>query len=315
VNLQHLIEQYITFRQALGERFKSNARVLRAFARIIGPAADIGDVRAEQVDAFLAGSGPITSTWHARCSALRGLYRYAISRGYAAASPLPTTVPRRPPSFIPYIYSREELRRLLEGTGAIAHPQRRVEPLALRTILLLLYGAGLRVSEARNLDCDDVHFPSSVLTIRDSKFFKSRLVPLGAQLVAVLQDYSAWRHANRGASDPPSPFFVDRDGARLHYGGLNGAFRRVRDLAQIRRQDGARYQPRMHDLRHTFAVHRLTAWYRQGADVQKLLPHLSVYLGHRCLAATQIYLSMTPELLQQAGARFERYARQEVRDD
>lgn len=77
------------------------------------------------------------------------------------------------------------------------------------------------------------------------------------------------------------------------------------------RQDGAHFQPRMHDLRHTFAIHRLTEWYRQGADVQKLLPHLSAYLGHCCLSSTQVYLSMTPELLQQASNRFERYAGQE----
>ena len=90
---------------------------------------------------------------------------------------------------------------------------------------------------------------------------------------------------------------------------------RARDSALIRREDGASYQPRLHDLRHTFAVHRLTQWYRQGADVQKLLPRLSVYLGHGSLAATQAYLSMTPELLQQASARFERYACGEGQDD
>jgi len=81
----------------------------------------------------------------------------------------------------------------------------------------------------------------------------------------------------------------------------------VREQAGVRRSDGARYQPRLHDLRHTFAVHRLISWYRQGADVQKLLHHLSVYLGHVHLADTQVYLSMTPELLREANARFERY--------
>ena len=88
-------------------------------------------------------------------------------------------------------------------------------------------------------------------------------------------------------------------------------FQRLRNHAEVRRSEDARYQPRLHDLRHTFAVHRLTAWYRQGADVQRLLYHLSVYLGHAHLAATQVYLTMTPELLHQAGTRFERYARGE----
>jgi integrase len=85
----------------------------------------------------------------------------------------------------------------------------------------------------------------------------------------------------------------------------------MRETARVRRTDGSRYQPRLHDLRHTFAVHRLTSWYRQGACVQKLLPQLSVYMGHVYLASTVVYLSMTPELLTEANNRFERYARQE----
>jgi integrase/recombinase XerD len=106
-----------------------------------------------------------------------------------------------------------------------------------------------------------------------------------------------------------------RGGGRVNQYTLENCFRRVREKAGIRRDDGARYQPRLHDLRHTFAVHRLTSWYRQGADVQKLLPQLSVYLGHVHLAATQVYLSMTPELLAEANARFERYAGKEGKHD
>ena len=94
---------------------------------------------------------------------------------------------------------------------------------------------------------------------------------------------------------------------------LQHNFRILCDRAGIRRTDGAHEQPRMHDLRHTFAVHRLTSWYQQGADVQRLLHHLSVYLGHVHLRHTQVYLSMTPELLREASQRFERYAGKEGR--
>ncbi len=114
----------------------------------VGMEIEIGDILAEQVSAFLCRGGSITSAWHVRYSALRGLYRYAITRGYATVSPLPTVVPKRPPSFVPYIYSREELRRLLGATEATSHPLRRAKPRTLRTILLLLYGAGLRIGEA-----------------------------------------------------------------------------------------------------------------------------------------------------------------------
>ena len=95
---------------------------------------------------------------------------------------------------------------------------------------------------------------------------------------------------------------------------VTGHFRRVCDAAGVRRHDGGRFQPRLHDLRHSFAVHRLIQWYREGQDVQSLLPHLSVYLGHTQLAATQIYLSMTPQLLQEASQRFETYAFPETSD-
>ncbi len=83
----------------------------------------------------------------------------------------------------------------------------------------------------------------------------------------------------------------------------------------MHRDDGARYQPRLHDIRHSFVVHRLTSWYQQGADVQKLLPQLATYLGHVSIAATQVYLTMTPELLHEASVRFENYAFREVRHD
>jgi integrase len=101
---------------------------------------------------------------------------------------------------------------------------------------------------------------------------------------------------------------VDGQGRPLKDGTVRRAFARVRRSARIIRTDGARYQPRLHDLRHAFAGHRLTAWYRAGADVQRLLPQLSTYLGHLSVASTQVYLTMTPELLREACLRFERYA-------
>lgn len=315
MKLRELIEQYVAYRQTLGKRFKSAATVLRSFGRAIGVEADVAEVGPEQVNAFLQGEGAPTSFWHAKYSTLRGLYRYAISRGHATVSPLPSTVPKRPPPFPPYIYSRQELRRLLRATEEDRDIRRRAEPLTVRTILLLLYGAGLRASEALNLERGDVDLDAAMTTIRDSKFFKSRLVPLGAQLSQAMKDYVAWRQTSHPTSDPQAPFFVGREGEQLRHNGLAVAFRQACSRAGIRRQDAGRFQPRMHDLRHTFAVHRLTEWYRQGEDVQKLLPQLSVYLGHCSLSSTQVYLSMTPELLEQAGDRFERYALQEDNHD
>ena len=154
-----------------------------------------------------------------------------------------------------------------------------------------------------------------LLTIRHTKFYKTRLVPFSPQLGLALARYSSRRLNAASAPEKTGVFLTMRDGARVSHDTLDRIFRHLCVYAGIRRDDGARYQPRLHDLRHTFAVHRLTSWYRQGADVQKLLPKLSVYLGHAYLAATQVYLSMTPELLAEANARFERYAGKESPDD
>lgn len=119
--------------------------------------------------------------------------------------------------------------------------------------------------------------------------------------------------ARRGSStQPQAPFFTTRSGSRVNKANVPYHFRLACEQAGIRRQDGRRPRPRLHDLRHTFAVHRLTSWYQQGIDVQTLLPHLCTYLGHGSLAATQVYLSMTPDLLQQASKRFESYVFTEI---
>ena len=114
MKLQPLIERYIAYRQALGESFKTNASVLRAFGRAVGARAAIAAVGARQVRAFLDGTGPITRAWFGRHSALLGFSCYASTRGYVAVSPLPVVLPQRPPPFIPHIYTQDELRRLLE---------------------------------------------------------------------------------------------------------------------------------------------------------------------------------------------------------
>jgi integrase/recombinase XerD len=307
MNLQQLIERYVSYRQALGERFHSNAAILRAFGRAIGPGVEVGDVRAEQTSVYLTGTGPITSYWHNKYQALLGFYRYAISRGHASEVPLPSELPKRSPQFAPYVYSREELRRLVDAADCYQRGESSLDPITFRTILLLLYGTGLRNGEIIRLDRVDVDLDNHLLTIRLTKFHKSRLVPFGPQMHRALTAYVNSRTTPVTRSGEGTPFFATRKGTRIVQNTLEAHFRRVRAQSGIRRPGGARCQPRLHDLRHTFAVHRLTSWYQQGADVQKLLPQLSVYLGHAHLVDTQVYISVTPELLRQANAWFERY--------
>lgn len=311
MNLNDLVTHYVTFRRTLGERCRTNEAQLRAFCRAVGPQTPVTRIRVAAVAAFLAGTGPVTSSWHIRYHALKGFFRFAVSRGHLDDTPLPTELPKRPPPFVPYIYSHDDLRRLLAAIPSYRRLHTRIEPPTLRTILLLLYGAGLRGQEALGLTITDVDLPNALLTVRDTKFFKSRLVPVSQHLTGVLTEYARWRALTHPLAGADSCFFLSKQGAAIRRRTLEHAFQRLREHAGVRRSEAARFQPRLHDLRHTFAVHRLTAWYQQGADVQRLLHHLSVYLGHAHLAATQVYLTMTPELLQQAGKRFDRYARGE----
>jgi integrase/recombinase XerD len=308
MTLRQVITQYVSFRQSMGTDFKSAQSVLNTFCRLMGEDMDIRKVRKDQVDAFLKGSGPLTRYWHRKHSVLLGFYQYAMSRGQVSDSPLPAVVPKQPQSLVPHIYTRDELHRLLEGTNSFQKQRGKLEPFTLRALLLLLYGAGLRPCEALALDVSDVDISAAVITIRKTKFYKTRLVPLGAELNQAMTQYLARRKEKYSRPEKGRAFFVGQTGARLSGNAVRKAFARLRTHAGVRRTDGARYQPRLNDFRHAFAVHRLTAWYREGADVQKLLPQLSAYLGHINVTATQVYLTMTPELLQQASERFEQYA-------
>ena len=178
MNINDLVTHYVTFRRTLGERCKTNESILRSFCRAVGPRTPVGRIRVDAVAAFLAGTGPVTSDLAHQVSRAEGVLPVrgqprAPEQGPAADG----SCPKRPPHFVPYIYSRDELRRLLDAIPSYRRCRTRIEPQTLRAILLLLYGAGLARGEALNLSVADVDLPNALLTIRDTKFFKSRLVP------------------------------------------------------------------------------------------------------------------------------------------
>jgi site-specific recombinase XerD len=245
---------------------------------------------------------------------LKGLFRFAQTRGYDRPPPLPPLARTPKSTFVPFIYTPAQLRQLLGVRTAICSVRRSLmEDYALRALLLTLYAAALRLGEAIRLDEVDVDLDQAVLTIRQTKFFKTRLVPMGRDLTRVLIDYRKERdRCHRRSAD--GAFFRLRNGERMTQAVIELTFRRLRAAAGIFRDGGPRHQPRLHDLRHTGAVHRLLRWYRTGADLQTLLPRLATYLGHKDLVSTQHYLTMTPQLLRTAGRRFERYARESCHD-
>jgi len=308
MNTRELVEQYLAARRAQGTALRSAERMLMQFARETGNRA-LTDVTPEAVATFLRGRNGLTSTWATRYGTLRGLYRYAVARGYACVSALPEQRPQLPPPITGYVYSHDEVRRMLDAAAALHSAGSPLQSYSYRTLLLLLYATGLRVSEALALNCDDLTADDRLLLIRQTKFYKSRWVPMGVNAAEILVRYKA-----RRGLDLPMPqgrasaLFASRTGHRMDYQRVVTLFQRVRADAGITCPPGQHRLPRLHDLRHTAAVHRVEQWYRDGKDVQQLLPHLATYLGHVSVASTQRYLQMTPALLQRASDRFADYA-------
>jgi integrase/recombinase XerD len=314
MKLADLIEEYIAFKRAKGMRFDTEARNLRHFSRRVGP-VDIVHVSPEAVLAFLYRLPAVTTSWHQDYAMLTAFYRYAVARGHAKTSPLPAILPKKPAYAQPYIYSSDEIKALLDSSRILNDRYHRLGEFfvtTFRTLLLLLYGTGLRISEALALTMADINLAECLLIVRRSKFFKSRLVPIGPKLTAVLQSYIDGPRKSHRNYQRDSSLFLNRLGKPLDRERAEHYFMFVRRHAGIRRTDGAYFQPRLHDFRSSFAVHRLVTWYQQEANVQKLLPCLSTYLGHVSIQSTQVYLKMTPELLREANHRFERYALSEV---
>ena len=305
MKLKQLIEKYIAHRRTMGEKFKSNAVTLKAFYRAVGENCLASKLPRKKVLAFLYNQNQITTGWFIKYADLRGFYDYALCRGYIKHCPLPKELPKRPLGLVPYIYSVQELRLLFDTALIYQKNKSLVEPYVIKVLLQLLYATGLRLSEALSLTIDDIDMSEMIITILETKFYKKRYVPFNKQTLKVLNDYLAWR---QGIPSRTETMFISKKGLPLCADTIRGIFQRIRQKACVIRIDKSNCQPRLHDLRHTFAVHRLISWYREKKDVQKLLPVLSTYMGHTYLAATSVYLTMTTELLHEAGSRFQQYA-------
>ncbi|MGB7330779.1 MAG: tyrosine-type recombinase/integrase [Terriglobales bacterium] len=311
MRLSSVVENYIAHKRSLGMLFNTDAVRLRAYVKAMGD-IDIRRVRPAAVRQFLYGVGPVTAYWFSKYHSLNPFYRYAIAHHHVSKNPLPLTKPCEPARFEPYIYTNQDMQRLIDAADSRHRFVWILDPHTVRTLLLLLYGTGLRISEALRLNLDDFDVENRVLTIHETKFFKSRFVPVGEDLGLVLREYldQQWPAERR---TPTAPLLRTQEYERIKRQTAELVFKRLREKAGVARPSTARYQPRLHDFRHTFAVVRLVTWYREGKNVQRLLPHLTTYLGHLRIMETQRYLTMTTELLQQASLCFERYARPEVK--
>ncbi len=312
MKLSIIVQEYLAYKKALGAVFRIDTYRLQAFLRHIGD-VDLEAIRTEQVQEFLQGKfGVVTPVWFGKFSALSRFFSYAISRGYLQRAPLPTSLPRKPEGMCPFLYTVAQIKSLLDVPDTAYHPRAHIEPHTMRAFLVLLYGTGLRPGEAMRLLRSDVDLDQAVLTVRNTKFFKSRLVPIGPELTRFLSAYQG-KWPNQAALAPDQPFLRCRLGKALKIDAVDSVFQWLRVEANVLRLDGSGYQPRLYDFRHTFAVTRLVTWYRDGKDVQRLLPHLATYLGHVHIDHTAHYLTMIKELLKEASICFERYALGEAR--
>ena len=309
MKLYRLVAQYINYRQSLGQKFEGSAKLLRSFCKSVGASINIGSISEDMINKFLSGhSQGITSLWFHKRSCLLGFYRYALARHYVTVVPLPHILPKRPQDAPPYIYSQKELGLIFDAALTYQKAKRQYSSYMVRAILMLTYALGLRIHETLSIALKDIDMDSAVITVRDTKFYKSRLVPFNEQVKEVIAKYLQWRIKQEQPQFENSLLFMCKDGRACKGTEMDRIFRKVLTHAGIKRDGDSRHQPRIHDLRHSFAVHRLTGWYQEKKDVQQLLPILSTYLGHSSIVHTQLYLTMTDELLREASERFEKYA-------
>jgi integrase/recombinase XerD len=297
------VEEYIELRRSLG--FK----LLEANVGLITFASFLQQRRAVRITIPLAmewaqqDKNARPAEWARRLSFVRGFARHWSAHDSQTEVPPSGLLPHRPGRARPYLYSNDEVRKLLQAARQLPSTHG-LRGLTYSSLLGLLAVAGLRISEARNLQTEDVDLKEGVLTIRGAKFGKSRLVPIHPSTRKVLSDYAAQR--DHFLSKRPVTFFVSGRGTRLDGGEIRRTFYFLSRQIGLRGPSDS-HGPRLHDFRHRFAVKTLVQWYRSGQDVERRMPVLSTYLGHVHVADTYWYLSACPELMGLAVKRFEDY--------
>lgn len=241
-----------------------------------------------------------------RLSAVRGFAKYLSTIEPRAEVPARTLIPIKVYRREPYPYTDKQILQLIDAARKQA-PSQKLRGLTLATLLGLLAVTGMRVGEALALDSSDIDFAGALLTIRRAKGNKTRLIPLHASAVEALRRYGAIR--DEVYPQPTGPAFFIRKGVRLSYNATMRWFHRAAFQAGLRQRGDGRGgpgSPRMHDLRHCFAIRTLLNWYHDDADVEARLPELTTFLGHATVRDTCWYLSARPELLELATRRWEK---------
>lgn len=301
--LRHAVEEYLALRRSLGVDLRDVGLQLQGFAAFAahdGATSVTVDVALRWALQSRAKEG---ATLAARLQAVRGFARWRQATDPRTEIPPPDLLPSHYHRKRPYLYSDEEIDRLLLAARQLPSPVG-LRGLTYFTLLGVLVVTGMRVKEVVGLEQQDVDLAEGILTIRHTKFRKSRLVPIAESTRQVLTSYAAKR--DRLARRPAAAFFVAETGNRLTHWAVRDTFVKVSRQIGLRASlPGQRYGhgPRLHDLRHRFAVRTLVEWYRAGVNVEHHLPYLATYLGHVHVNHTYWYLEAVPELLALATQR------------
>lgn len=301
-SLEGALADYLATRRSLGYKLEQAEQLLRQFLAYLDErGADT--VTTEHALGWAKLPGGSTSWLAHRLSAVRGFAVYLKTIDPACEVPAAEFMPGRSRRAVPYLYSRAEVAALIEATAMLKTSHRTA---TFSTLVGLLSVTGMRIGEAIALDRGDIAWRSGLLVVRNTKFGKSRELPLHASTTETLRRYL------RRRDRPPRPegteaVFVSTVGTRLHYCNVQSTYARLLARAGIKPRS-VRCRPRLHDLRHSFAVQTILDGYRAGdGDVGPRLALLSTYLGHVDPAETYWYLSAAPELMEQAAARLERH--------
>jgi integrase len=298
--LSHAVEDYLSVRRALGYKLAENGRLLPDFVAYL-EAAGASTVSTELAVAW--ATQPTCSTpvwWSRRLAMVRGFARHLKALDPDTEIPPHGLLPHRCRRVAPYLYSDADIAALMAAARALPSPQRAA---TYETLVGLLAVTGMRIGEAVRLDRDHIDWDEGILTVWNSKFHRSRAVPLHPTTLDAVRRYARLR--DEFCPHPKTPsLLLSTTGTRLHLGSIRHVFPDLVRSAGL--EHAGRRRPRPHDLRHSFAVRTLLGWYRAGVDVEAHMPLLSTYLGHSNPENTYWYLSAVPELLFLAAERLER---------
>lgn len=305
------IKQFIDHKRSIGRKYENEEIGLRLFERYLlkQKIRSLDDITPALIQDFLA-SRPRKKprSYNLLLGAVRVLFRWLVARQIVRRSPVIARPRRGSKTRIPVIFKPEEVRRLLELTGSLSDKYGgKLRGPTYRTAFAVLYSLGLRVGEVCRLRQENIDWDHKILTIRKSKFGKSRLVPFGPKLGKLLGDYIDLRKKQGDLASSNSLVFSVHGKLPLRRQALGKVLRALAPQIGISRPGGL-VSPRIHDFRHTFAVRTLLRWYRSGINPSERLIHLSTFMGHVQPESTAIYLTITTELLEVAGERYERFA-------